>query len=74
MHTTVFIECIVSEILLKNQKLITLIIHGTKESLCIRIYILLNISPYVGHIRLVMDKNYLGIYTNNIIQESDPDF
>ena len=41
---------IVSEILVKNQKLLTLIINGTEK-----IYPTLYI-PYVGHVRCVVDN------------------
>ena len=58
MILCIFVDCLVSKILVKNQKLLTLNIHGRKAPLYtkISIYIPLRISPYTGQKRYAVDN------------------
>ena len=55
--------------LVKNQKLLTLVIHGTKALLYTKKYIPVCISPYLGQIRRVVD-NKKKIYAQTHLQNS----
>ena len=55
------IHNIVSEILVKNRKLFTLIIHGTEALLYTKKYIPLHISFYMAEISLALDNKTLTV-------------
>ena len=54
----IFVAYIFSKILVRNQKLLTPIIHGTEVPLYTIKYILLHISPYMGHIYLAVENKF----------------